>query len=157
MYRNHQHKLNFNQGANMGVYITLVASNKVDPTQWEKAYEETLILADKMGLIEIREFEKFGQKYFAATSSAEREHPSGIGWLAEGDAIFMATAEDFFLPRKIGTPKQEENYCDPLMYVLAQNGIVDFKNQYVKNVQDFLGKKRKGNHTTQLSLLSAVF
>ena len=66
----------------MGVYITLLASNKVDPVQWEKAYEETLILADKMGLIEIREFEKFGQKYFAATSSIERKHPCGIGWLA---------------------------------------------------------------------------
>jgi len=138
----------------MGVYITLVASNKVDPTQWEKAYEETLILADKMGLIEIREFEKFGQKYFAATSSAEREHPSGIGWLAEGDAIFMARAEDFFLPRKIKEPKQEENYCDPLMYVLAQNGIVDFKNQYVKNVQDFWGNKTQGEpyHTTLLAI-----
>lgn len=44
----------------MGVFVTLLASNKVDPIQWEKAYEETLVLADKMGLIEIREFEKFG-------------------------------------------------------------------------------------------------
>ena len=138
----------------MGVFITLLASNKVDPIQWEKAYEETLVLADKMGLIEIREFEKFGQKYFAATSSAEREHPSGIGWLAEGDAVFMATAEEFFLPRKIGTPKQEENYCDPLMYVLAQNEIIDFKNQYVKNVQDFWGNKTQGEpyHTALLAI-----
>lgn len=128
----------------MGVYITLLASNKVDPVQWEKAYEETLILADKMGLIEIREFEKFGQKYFAATSSVERKHPCGIGWLAEGDAFFMATAEDFFLPRKIKEPKQEENYCDPLMYILAQEGIVDFKNPYVKGVQDFWESKTQG-------------
>ena len=128
----------------MGVYITLLASNKVDPVQWEKAYEETLILADKMGLIEIREFEKFGQKYFAATSSIERKHPCGIGWLAEGDAFFMATAEDFFLPRKIKEPKQEENYCDPLMYILAQEGIVDFKNPYVKGVQDFWESKTQG-------------
>jgi hypothetical protein len=128
----------------MGVYISLLASNKVDPVQWEKAYEETLILADKMGLIEIREFEKFGQKYFAATSSIERKHPCGIGWLAEGDAFFMATAEDFFLPRKIKEPKQEENYCDPLMYILAQEGIVDFKNPYVKGVQDFWESKTQG-------------
>lgn len=128
----------------MGVYITLTASNKVDPIQWEKAYEETLILADKMGLIEIREFEKFGQKYFAATSSTEREFPRGRGWLAEGDAAFMARAEDFFLPRKIKEPKQEENYCDPLMYILAQEGIVDFKNPYVKGVQDFWESKTQG-------------
>ena len=138
----------------MGVYISLFASNKVDPIQWEKAYEETLVLADKMGLIEIREFEKFGQKYFAATSSAEREYHSGIGWLTEGDAIFMATAEDFFLPRKINTPKQEENYSDPLMYILAQRGIVDFKNPYVKNVQEFWGNKTQGEpyHTALLAI-----
>lgn len=128
----------------MGVYISLLASNKVDPVRWEKAYEETLILADKMGLIEIREFEKFGQKYFAATSSAEREFPRGIGWLTEGDAVFMATAEDFFLPRKVDTPRQEEKYCDPLMHILAQRGIVDFKNPYVKNVQDFWDSKTQG-------------
>lgn len=125
----------------MGVYITLTASNKVDPIQWEKAYKETLILADKMGLIEIREFEKFGQKYFAATSSTEREFPRGRGWLAEGDAAFMARAEDFFLPRKIKEPKQEEKYCDPLMFILAQKGIVDFKNPYVEGLQDFWENK----------------
>lgn len=128
----------------MGVYITLIASNKVNPMQWEKAYEETLVLADKMGLIEIREFEKFGQKYFAATSSVEREHRCGVGWLAEGDAFFMARAEDFFLPRKIQEPKQEEKYCDPLMYILAQHGIVDFENPYVKGVQYFWGNKTQG-------------
>ena len=128
----------------MGVYISLLASNKVDPIQWEKAYEETLVLADKMGLIEIREFEKFGQKYFAATSSVEREFSSGVGWLAEGDAAFMATAEDFFLPRKSRTPKQDEKYSDPLMYILAQKGIVDFENPHVKKVQYLWGSKTQG-------------
>lgn len=128
----------------MGVYISLLASNKVDPIQWEKAYEETLVLADKMGLIEIREFEKFGQKYFAATSSVEREFSSGVGWLAEGDAAFMATAEDFFLPRKSRTPKQDEKYSDPLMYILAQKGIVDFENPHVKKVQYLWGNKTQG-------------
>ncbi|MBQ2553256.1 MAG: hypothetical protein II563_10485 [Treponema sp.] len=138
----------------MGVFISLLASNKVDPIQWEKAYEETLVLVDKMGLVEIREFEKFGQKYFAATSSTEREHHRETGWLAEGDAIFMATAEDFFLPRKIDTPRQEENYSDPLMYILAQEGIVDFKNPYVKNVQYFWGSKTQGEpyHTALLAI-----
>ena len=138
----------------MGVYISLLASNKVDPVQWEKAYEETLVLADKMGLIEIREFEKFGQKYFAATSSAEREYHSGIGWLTEGDAVFMATAEDFFLPRKVDVPKHEEKYSDPLMYILAQEGIVDFEDPYVKNVQEFWGNKTQGEpyHTALLAI-----
>ena len=128
----------------MGVFISLCASNKVDPVQWEKAYEETLVLADKMGLIEIREFKKFGQKYFAATSSIERKHPCGTGWLAEGDAFFMATAEDFFLPRKIKESKQEEKYCDPLMYIYAQRGSINFENPYVKNVQCFWGSKTQG-------------
>lgn len=38
----------------MGVYISLHASNKVNPAQWEKAYEETLILVDKFNFIEIQ-------------------------------------------------------------------------------------------------------
>ena len=128
----------------MGVFISLCASNKVDPVQWEKAYEETFVLVNRLGLIEFREFEKFGQKYYAATLSVEREHRCGLGWIAEGDAVFMARAEDFFLPRKIKEPKQEEKYCDPLMFILAQNGIVDFKNPYVEGVQDFWESKTQG-------------
>ena len=49
----------------MGVFISLHVSNKVDPEQWEKAYEETLVLVDAFNLIEIQKFEKFGCKYFA--------------------------------------------------------------------------------------------
>ena len=43
----------------MGVYISLHASNKVNPIQWEKAYEETLILVDKFNFIEIQELKKW--------------------------------------------------------------------------------------------------
>ena len=53
----------------MGVFISLHVSNKVDPEQWEKAYEETLVLVDAFNLIEIQKFEKFGCKYFAAVKS----------------------------------------------------------------------------------------
>ena len=80
----------------MGVYISLHASNKVNPLQWKKAYEESLILVDKFNLIEFQDFEKFGKKYFAAVKSKERKCPCGIGWRTVGDGNYMATAEDFF-------------------------------------------------------------
>ena len=128
----------------MGVFISLHVSNKVDPEQWEKAYEETLVLVDAFNLIEIQKFEKFGCKYFAAVKSVERKHSCGIGWLTEGDGNFMMTAEDFFLPRKISPPKETEKYCDPLMYVYAQNGSIDFKNPYVEGLRSFGGGKTQG-------------
>ena len=128
----------------MGVYISLHASNKVNPLQWEKAYEESLILVDKFNLIEFQDFEKFGKKYFAAVKSKERKCPCGIGWRTVGDGNYMATAEDFFLPRKIDEPKESEKYCDPLMYILAQHGCVDFENPYVKGLRYFWDSKTQG-------------
>ena len=47
----------------MGVQISLHASNMVDPAQWEKAYEESLILVDKFNFIEFQKFNKFEGEY----------------------------------------------------------------------------------------------
>ncbi|SHK26880.1 hypothetical protein [Fibrobacter sp. UWB12] len=128
----------------MGIFISLHASNKVDPAQWEKAYEETLVLVDAFNFIEVREFEKFDFKYFAAVKSEERKHHCGVGWLTEGDGNFMMTAEDFFLPRKISPPKEKDEYCDPLMYIYAQNGSINFENPYVRGLRSFWGGKTQG-------------
>ena len=138
----------------MGVFISLHASNKVDPAQWEKAYEETLILVDKFNFIEIQKLKKYDQEYFAAVQSKERECPDGIGWKTEGEGVYMATAEDFFLPRKIDKPKQNEKYCDPLMYILAQNGCVEFENPYVDGLQYIWDSKTQGQpyHTGLLAI-----
>lgn len=123
----------------MGVFISLHASNKIDPVQWEKAYEETLVLVDAFKFIEIQEFEKFDCKYFAAVESVERKLSSGVGWRTEGDGNYMMIAEDFFLPRKISPPKENVEYCDPLMYIYAQNGSINFENPYVRGLRFFLG------------------
>lgn len=128
----------------MGVHISLHASNKIDPEQWEKTYEESLVLINKFGLIEFREFEKFGCKYMAAVKSEERQCPAGIGWLTVGEGNFMMTAEDFFLPRKVVPSKKKEKYCDPLMYIFAQNGSIDFENPYVDGLHYFWGGKTQG-------------
>jgi len=128
----------------MGVFISLHASNKIDPVQWEKAYEETLVLVDAFKFIEIQEFEKFDCKYFAAVESVERKLSSGVGWRTEGDGNYMMIAEDFFLPRKISPPKENVEYCDPLMYIYAQNGSINFENPYVRGLRFFWGGKTQG-------------
>lgn len=138
----------------MGVFISLHASNKIDPVQWEKAYEETLILVDKFNLIEFQEFEKFDCKYTAAIKSKERECSYGIGWKTVGDGVFMATAEDFFLPRDIGKTKENEKYCDPLMYIYAQEGGIEFENPYVRGLHYLWDSKTQGEpyHTALLAI-----
>ena len=128
----------------MGVFISLRASNKVDPVQWEKAYEETLLLVDWFKLINFQEFEKFGCKYVAAVKCQECQYPSGMGWCTVGEGVYMATAEDFFLPRKIGEPKINEKYCDPLMYIYAQEGDINFENPYVKGLRYLWDSKTQG-------------
>lgn len=138
----------------MGVYISLHASNKVNPAQWEKAYEETLILVDKFNFIEIQKLKKFNQEYFAAVQSKEREDSDGIGWRTNGEGVYMATAEDFFLPRKIDKPNQNDKYCDPLMYILAQNGIIDFESPYIRKLSILWDSKTQGQpyHTGLLAI-----
>jgi len=128
----------------MGVQISLHASNMVDPAQWEKAYEESLILVDKFNFIEFQKFNKFEGEYTAAVKSKERECPAGIGWITVGEGHYLMTAEDFFMPRKIANPKENENYCDPLMYIYAQNGSIDFDNPYVNGLRSFWGGKTQG-------------
>lgn len=128
----------------MGIYIHLNVSNKVDSKQWEKAYEESLILIDKIGLVEYDEIKKFGRKIWCLAPSRERNVNGRLGWLAHGDAYTLKTAEDQFFPRKISASCDSEEYADPLMYVLAQHCIENFENPFVQKVTEFFGNKTQG-------------
>lgn len=138
----------------MGVFIYLNVSNKVKPEEWEKAYEESLILVDKLNLVEWSEIKKFNHRIRCLTLTKERKIDGRVGWLTHGDGIFLGTAEGHFLPRKISAPETSEEYADPLMYVLAQNGVTDFENPYIRNIHEFFGSKTQGEpyHTVLLAV-----
>lgn len=128
----------------MGVFIYLNVSNKVTPEQWEKAYEETLTLVEKFDLVEYDEIKKFDRKIFCLIHSKEREIDGRLGWLTIGDGTFLRTAEDHFLPRRIPKSDPTKEYADPLMYVLAQHGIVSFDSPSINNLHEYFGSKTQG-------------
>lgn len=138
----------------MGVFIQLNVSNKVTQEEWEKAYEEALILVDKFKLVEMGKIEKFGKKIACLVPTKERNLDGRLGWTTVGDGKYLRLAEDQSLYRKISSPKDSEEYADPLMYVLGEHGIEDFKNPYVKHLHCFFGGKTQGEpyHTALLAI-----
>lgn len=128
----------------MGIYIHLNVSNKVTPEQWEKAYEESLILVEKFNLVEHGVIEKFGSQLRCLIHTKERDFNGDVGWRTVSEGRFLKTGEDHFLPRKISEPNPLEEYVDPLMYVLAQKNVVSFENPCIYKIHEYFGNKTQG-------------
>lgn len=97
----------------MGVCISLSISKAVTPQEWQEVYEEALCLAKELNLAMRKEVRIQGidtirlvpVDEFEQTSGCNNEHMRYF-WSADGDYLYMRTAESFSMPRDL--VKQED-------------------------------------------------
>lgn len=92
----------------MGIFIHLNISKSVTKKEWEKVYNETLFLIDKLPLAEKITKNIHGIDTICLVRTKERTEKYGwireetrTGWFADGDYNWMNTAEDYFLSRDL--------------------------------------------------------
>lgn len=89
----------------MGIFIYENVSKSVTKAEWEKVYEETLVLVDAFPLAERSAITYSGKKVICAVRSKEREMNfrgyKKLGWCADMDYDTLDGAEEYFLPRDL--------------------------------------------------------
>ena len=129
----------------MGIFINLNIANTIKAEEWERAYEKSLLLVERMPLMDKVMKECYGTQLICATKTVEEEHVGGLGWHTIGDSVSLKTAEDYFLPRDIFKSKKtdtsEEEYVDPYMSILPAYGKFSFEDKRCNKIIDLWGNK----------------
>ena len=135
----------------MGIFIHMNISKSVTKDEWQKVYEETLLLVKAFPLAESRKVYCKGIETICLVPTEEREDFYGwnynkkrVGWFADGDYETMHTAEDYALFRNLVCEEEiDENAGDAILGVLS-----DYMNDYNKalsdNVYCLWGNKTQG-------------
>ncbi len=83
----------------MGIFINLAVSKAVTEEEWEKVYEETVELVEKLPLAEVQKVEVHGIDTLCVVPTKERELYFGSqktkGWRTSGDKESLGFAECF--------------------------------------------------------------
>lgn len=89
----------------MGIFIYEEVSKSVTKAEWEKVYEETLVLVEAFPLAERGTISYSGKEVICAVHSKEREMNFGgckmLGWCTDMDYVTLNRAEEYYLPRDL--------------------------------------------------------
>ena len=137
----------------MGIFIHLNISKSVTKKEWEKVYNETLFLIDKLPLAEKITKNIHGIDTICLVRTKERTEKYGwireetrTGWFADGDYNWMNTAEDYFLSRDL----VKEDEIDPragdaiLCYLAAHCLGYRWKDDICSHTYGIWGGKTQG-------------
>lgn len=137
----------------MGIFIHLNISKSVTKKEWEKIYNETLFLIDKLPLAEKITKNIHGIDTICLVRTKERTEKYGwireetrTGWFADGDYNWMNTAEDYFLSRDL----VKEDEIDPragdaiLCYLAAHCLGYRWKDDICSHTYGIWGGKTQG-------------
>lgn len=107
----------------MGTYICIAISKSVTKQEWKNVYEETLNLIKHLPLAEKKKVKIHDIDTTCLVKSEEHEHTFGwnnkntvVGWHAEGDYYYMATAEEQYTPRDIIKNNEVEECAGDAMF-----------------------------------------
>lgn len=122
----------------MGCSIRLSISKRVSMAEWEKVYEESLILVRALPFYEVQEREFYGERLKCAVRTEEREREGRLGWYMTGDYNQLKGTEGYFLPRYLSEEDVagENSQCYQLwgnevrsetgyFYLLAVTGLLE--------------------------------
>lgn len=129
----------------MGIFIHLNISDTITEDEWERAYQKSVKLMEKMPFIEKTVKGYHGTSLVCTTKTVEKEWYGKYGWHTIGDSVSMKTAEDYFLPKNIiVTEKTDESvklYVDPYMSILPAYSNFDFEDERCARVICLWGNK----------------
>lgn len=129
----------------MGIFIHLNISDTVTRDEWEKAYQKSVCLMEKMPFAEQKVKMYHGSRLVCLTRTTEKEWYGKIGWHTIGDSVSLKTAEDYFLPKDIVHSDKKsidmEPYVDPYMRILPVYSLLDFEDKRCNRVVCLWGNK----------------
>lgn len=132
----------------MGIFISLKIADTITAEEWERAYQKSVTLMEKMPFIDKKAKEYYGAELICATKTVEEELFGEMGWCAMGDGETMKTAEEFFLPKDILSAEQASTstkpYVDPYMSILPTHDILSFEDERCSRVLRLWGNKTQG-------------
>ncbi len=136
----------------MGIFINLSISKSVTQKEWEGVYEETLRLVKNFPLAESRMTRIHGIDVYCLVLTRERQETyewndkkTRTGWHTNGDYTYMATAEDYYLPRELVNEKLfDENAGDAILGAFPAYLPYNWKDDRFSHVYEKWGNKTQG-------------
>ena len=136
----------------MGIYINLDISHSVTQEEWEKVYEETLVLVNAFPLAERRKVICKGIETICLVPTKEREKRYGyndenvkLGWFACGDYDTMCSAEEYALYRNLFNKKKHDPKAGDAMWgALPAYLDYSYEDKRCSRVYEIWGPKTQG-------------
>lgn len=130
----------------MGIFIYEDVSVSVTKEEWEKVYEETLILVKAFPLADKGFITYAGKKVVCAVPTKEQIQEHGeIGWCASMDYDTLKWAESYYLPRDlVSDNKVNLDAGDAMMGALPAYMNYDWKEDRFHNTYSLWGAKTQG-------------
>ena len=136
----------------MGIFINMIISKSVTREEWEKVYEEALLLVKKFPFAEKRKIKIHDVDTICLVPTEEREttyrwnrEKTQIGWNTVGDYTYMRTAENYYLPRNlVGDNKVEPEAGDAIFGALPAYLPYDWNDEKFNHVYQEWGAKTQG-------------
>lgn len=130
----------------MGIFIYENVSVSVTKEEWEKVYEETLILVEAFPLAYRGFITYAGREVICAVPTKEQtEEHGGTGWRASMDYDTLKWAESYHLPRGlVGENEVDPAAGDAMMGALPAYMAYDWKEDRFNNTYSLWDAKTQG-------------
>lgn len=133
----------------MGIFINLAVSKAVTEEEWEKVYEETVELVEKLPLAEVQKVEIHGIDTLCVVPTKERELYFGSqkikGWRTSGDKESLGFAECFSMYKNfVSMHLLNLDAGDAILGVIPEYLEEDNNDSKFKQVYRLWGSKTQG-------------
>ncbi len=133
----------------MGIMIYEIVSKSVTQAEWEKVYEETLVLVEAFPFAEKGTFTYAGKEVVCAVPTRERTMPDKgdvrLGWCAGMDYATLKGADDYFLSRElIGDSEVDATAGDAMLGALPAYMDYDGDDKRFCRTYSLWGAKTQG-------------
>jgi hypothetical protein len=140
----------------MGIFIHLGVSKAVTKEEWDRVYQESLTLAEKLPLAETRKIKIHDIETTCLVRSQERKEYYGrnnerevYGWSTDGDYDYLRTAECYHMPHELVKDKEfdpdaGDAMISELQYCLDDGRWNDNKYKKYQNAYGLWGAKTQG-------------
>lgn len=125
----------------MGIFININISDTITADEWERAYQKSVMMVEKIPFMERVEKKCYGTRLICAVKTVERDCCGKIGWHTIGDSISMKTAEDYFLPKNLSISEKADAGEDPYMSILPAYSDFSFDDARCNRVIELWGNK----------------
>lgn len=129
----------------MGIFIYQELSKSITREEWERVYEETLVLVNALPFAERRTIAYRGRDLVCAARTRERETEWGRGWRTSMDYLTLNEAEAYWVPRDlVGDRKADPEAGDAMMGALPAWLGYDWEDERVNHTYSLWDDKTQG-------------